>query len=195
MTVWNDKMTAHQAASEQVSINSAFTWSLLLANAYQFCSSNMRVIQHHSAHALDMSTIKVFVYLGLQHKWNQLSPNNSRHTSYIHKWLYAGKWPDLMTSKPDALSTLGYYWTDCNGTTLVDAMAQWSWSGNPVLICIIGTHWKTTEDIPHLTLTGELRGICCEDSEDEKIDRIITASRCMWITFEQGWLQSNSFYR
>ena len=62
-----------------------------------------------------------------------------------------------MTSKPDSVSTLGYHWTyrtgrplepqvhwDATGTTLADASTQWCSSGDPVLICIIGTHWKTT---------------------------------------------------
>ena len=62
-----------------------------------------------------------------------------------------------MTSKPDSVSTLGYHWAyhtgrplepqvhwDATGTTLVDASTQWCSSGDPVLICIIGTHWKTT---------------------------------------------------
>ena len=62
-----------------------------------------------------------------------------------------------MTSKPDSVSTLGYHWTDhtgkplepqvhwdATGTTLADTSTQWCPSGNPVLICIIGTHWKTT---------------------------------------------------
>ena len=62
-----------------------------------------------------------------------------------------------MTSKPDSVSTLGYHWTyrtgrplepqvnwDATGTTLADARPQWCSSGDPVLICIIGTHWKTT---------------------------------------------------
>ena len=117
----------------------------------------MWVLQHYSAHAFDMSTIIIFVYLGLQVKWNQFSSNNSHHTSCIHKGLHAGKWPDLMTSKPDSVSTLGYHWTDhtgrplgpqvhwdATGTTLADASTQWCSSGDPVLICIIGTHWKTT---------------------------------------------------
>ena len=104
-----------------------------------------------------MSTIIVFVYLGLQVKWNQFSSNNSHHTSCIHKGSHAGKWPDLMTSKPDSVSTLGYHWTDhtrrplepqvhwdATGTTLADATTQWCPSGDPVLICIIGTHWKAT---------------------------------------------------
>ena len=62
-----------------------------------------------------------------------------------------------MTSKPDSVSTLGYHRTDrterplepqlhwdATGTTLADASTQWCSSGDPVLICIIGTHWKTT---------------------------------------------------
>ena len=62
-----------------------------------------------------------------------------------------------MTSKPDSVCTLGYHSTDrtgrplepqvhwdATGTTLADASTQWCSSGDPVLICIIGTHWKTT---------------------------------------------------
>ena len=98
-----------------------------------------------------------FVYLGLQVKWNQLSSNKSHHISCIHKGSHAGKWPDLLTSKPDFVSTLGYHWTDhtgrplepqvhwdATGTTLADASTRWCPSGDPVLICIIGTHWETT---------------------------------------------------
>ena len=69
--------------------------------------------EHHSS----------FVYFGLQFKWNQLSSNTFSHTSCIHKELHAGKWPDLNTSKPYTLSTLGYHWTDYTGTTLADAIA------------------------------------------------------------------------
>ena len=117
----------------------------------------MWVLQHYSVHAFDKSIIIVFVYLRSQVKWNQFSSNNSHHTSCIHKGSHAGKWPDLMTSKPDSLSTLGYHWTDhtgrplepqvhwdATGTTLTDASTQWCSSGDPVLMCIIGTHWKTT---------------------------------------------------
>ena len=117
----------------------------------------MWVLQNHSVHAFDMNTIIFFVYLGLQVKRNQLNWNNSHHTSCIHKRSHAGKWPDLMTSKPDSVSTLGYHWTDHSGrplepqvhwvatrTTLADASTQWCPSGDPVLICIFGTHWKTT---------------------------------------------------
>ena len=66
------------------------------------------------------------VYLGLQVKWNQFGSNNSHHTSCIHKGSHAGKWPDQMTTTP------------------ADASTQWCSSGDPVLICIIGTHRKTT---------------------------------------------------
>ena len=117
----------------------------------------MWVLQHHSVHAFDMSTTIVFVHLGLQVKWNQFSSNSSHHTNCIHKGSHAWKWPDLMTSKPDSVSTLGYHWTDhtgrplepqvhwdATGTILADARTQWCSSGDPVLICIIGTHWKTT---------------------------------------------------
>ena len=76
----------------------------------------------------------------------------------LYTWgSHAGKWPDLMTSEPDSVSTLEYHWTDhtgrplephvhcdATGTTLADANTQWCSSGDPVLTCIIGTHWKTT---------------------------------------------------
>ena len=156
MPVWNDKMAGQQAASGQDMVNSAFTWSLRLCKEYQFFSSNVWVLQHHPVHALDISTIIFFVYLGLQFRWNQLSSNNSPHTSCIHKGLHAGKWPDLMTSKPDSVRTLGCHWTDYTGTTLADTIIQWCPSGKPVLICIIGTHWKTTGRPPedHWKHTG-----------------------------------------
>ena len=130
MPVWNDRVVVHQAASGEVSVNSAFTWGLLLCNAYQFYSSNLWVLRHHSVHALDMSTIKVFVYLGLQFKWNQLSSNNARHTNCIHERLHAGNWPDRMASKSDALSTLG----TTGQTTLEPNWHIVSPSGFPVTI-------------------------------------------------------------
>ena len=117
----------------------------------------MWVLQQYSVHAFDMSTITVFVYLGLQVKWNQFSSNKSYHTGCIHKGSHAGKRPDIMTSKADSVSTLGYHWTDhtvrplepqvhwdATGAILADASTQWCSSGDPVLIYIIGTHWKTT---------------------------------------------------
>ena len=106
---------------------------------------------------LNWASLYFFVYLGLQIKWNQSSSNNFKNTGCIHKGSHAGKWPDLITSKPDSVSTLGYHWTDhtgrplepqvhwdATGTTLADAGTQWCPNGDPVLICIIGTHWKTT---------------------------------------------------
>ena len=125
--------------------------SLLLCNGFQICSSHMWVLQHYSVHDFVLSIIIIFVYLGLKVKWNQFSSNNSHHTSCIHKGSHAGKWPDLMTSKPDYVSTLGYRWTDhtgrplephwdATGTSLADTSTQWCSSGDPVLIFIIGTH-------------------------------------------------------
>ena len=69
MPVWNDKMAGQETANGQVFINSALTWSLLLCNAYQFCSSNVWVLQYHCVHTWDMSTIIVFVYLELQFQY------------------------------------------------------------------------------------------------------------------------------
>ena len=133
----------------------------------------MWVLQHHSAHVIDVSIIILFVYLGLQVTWNQLSSNNSHHTSCIHKGSHAGKWPDLMTSKPDSVSTLGYHWTDhtgrplkpqvhwdASGATLANASTQWCSSGDPVLIYIIGTHWKTTGAISTLGCHWNHTGWC-----------------------------------
>ena len=107
-----------------------------------------------------MSTIIDFVYLGLQFKWNQLTTNNSRHTSCIHKGLHAGKWPDLLIFKPDSARTLVYHWTDYTGTALADAITQWCPSGNPVLICMIGTHWKTTGATSTLGIPMNHTGWC-----------------------------------
>ena len=138
MPVWNNKMAVHQGASGWVSVNSSFTWSLLLCSAYQFCSSNVWGLQHHSVYALGISIIIVFVNLGLQFKWNQLSPTNSRHTSCKNKGLHAGKWPDLITSKPDAVSTLGYRW-NYTGWCYRPVVFQWQSSVNL-------HNWNTLED-------------------------------------------------
>ena len=40
--------------------------------------------------------------------------------------------------------TLSQVHWDATGTTLADASTQWYPSDNPVLICLIGTHWITT---------------------------------------------------
>ena len=70
-----------------------------------------------------------FVYLGLQVKWNQLSSNNSQHTSCIYIGSHAGKWPNLMTSKPDSASTQGYHWTNHTGRPL-EPQVHWDATGN-----------------------------------------------------------------
>ena len=87
MLVWNDKMAGHQTASGQVCVNLAFTWCLLPCNRYQFCSSNVWALQHRSVHDFHISTIIVFVYLGLQFKWKPFGSNNYRHTSCIHVYI------------------------------------------------------------------------------------------------------------
>ena len=82
-------------------------------------------------------------------------------------WSDLAQWPPNQT----LVSTLWYHWTDhtgrplepqihwyATGTTLDYASTQWCLSGDPVLICIIGTHWKTTGDTStlgcHLNPTG-----------------------------------------
>ena len=78
-----------------------------------------------------------------------------------------------MTSKPDSVGTLGCHWADhtgrplepqvhwnATGTTLADASAQWCSSGDPVLICIIGTHWKTTRATSTLGCHWDHTGWC-----------------------------------
>ena len=89
---------------------------------------------------------------GVASHMKSFSSNNSHHTSCIHKGWHAGKWPDLMTSKPDYVSTLGYHWTDhtgrplepqvhwdATGATLADASTQWRSSVNL-------HNWNTLED-------------------------------------------------
>ena len=86
-------------------------------------------------------------------KSNEISlAQTTHHTSCIQKGLHAWKWLDIMTSKPDSVSTLGYNWTDhtgrphepqvhwdATGTTLADASTHWCPSGDPV-----ETHCNTT---------------------------------------------------
>ena len=64
MPVWNYKMAGHQASRWQVSVNSSFTLGLLLSNAYQILLWK-RVLQHHSMHALGISTIIFFCVFGV----------------------------------------------------------------------------------------------------------------------------------
>ena len=144
MPVWNDKMTGHQAARGQVSVNSAFTWSLLLSNAYQYCS-NVWVLQHHSVHASNLGTIIVFVYFGLQYQWNQLSWNNSRHTSCIHNGLHAGKWPDLQTRRSQYTGIpLDRLYMNHTGWCYRLVVFQWQSSVNLHNWNTLEDHWRTT---------------------------------------------------
>ena len=85
-------MTGHQAASGQVSVNSALTWV--------YCSA--------------------------------------MHTSSV---LQTCEYFNITLCMPCIWAPL------YTGTTLADASNQWCPSGNPMSICIIGTHWKTTGSI------------------------------------------------
>ena len=177
----------------------------------------MWILKHHPVHAFDMSTIIVFVYLWLQTKWNQFGSNNSHQTSCIHKGLHAGKWPDLMISKPDSASTLGYHWTDhtgrplepqvdwdATGTTLADASTQWCPSVDTGLICIMGTPGRPLEPQVHWDATGTTLADASTQwcpSGDPVLICIIethwnTTGRPLeypWNTLEMHWLTNNSF--
>ena len=48
---------------------------------------------------------------------------------------------DLTQRPPNQIMSV--HW-DATGATLADASTQWCSSGDLVLICIVGTHWKTT---------------------------------------------------
>ena len=139
----------------------------------------------------------VFVHFGLQVKWNQFSSNNSHQTRCIHKGLHAGKWPDLMTSKSDYVSTLGYHWTDhtgrplepqvhwdATGTTLADASTQLCSSGDPVLICIIGTRWKTTGATSTLGCHWNHTGWCKQPVVSQWRSSVNLHN---WDTLEHNW--------
>ena len=120
MSVWNDKMAEHQEASRQVSVNSAFTWSLRLCNVYQFWFSNMWVLQHHACLGYEHH-YSFFVYLGLQFKWNRFSSNNFHHTSltlipaWINNYIHYKVWDEIT-----------YPFLNFNGA-IVDV---WEWISN-----------------------------------------------------------------
>ena len=105
---------------------------------------NVWVLQHHTVHTFDMNRIIVLWTWGCNSNEISIAQTTLANTSYIHKGLHAGKSLDQLTSKPDALSTLGYHWTDLTGAIMADAISQWSSSRNPQVICISGTYWKTT---------------------------------------------------
>ena len=83
-------------------------------------------------HVLDMNTIRVLCIWGFSSKEISLAQIT---LSYKNKGLYDGKWPDLMTPKPDTVSTLGYHCTDCYHPMVF----QWQSSVNL-------HNWNTLED-------------------------------------------------
>ena len=115
---------------------------------------HMWVLHHHSAHVFDLSIIIVFVYLGLQVTWNQLSSNNSHHTSCIGVACWEVTWPnDLQTrfcqytgipldrshwKTTGATGTLGCHWNH-TGWCKHPVVFQWRSSVNL-------HNWNTLED-------------------------------------------------
>ena len=89
-----------------------------------------------------------------------------------------------MTSEPDAVSTLGYHWTDYTGTTLDDAITKWPPSGNPkLLMYIIGTHWNITGDTGTLGCHWNHTGWCLHQvSQSRSSDNLHN-----WNTLEHHW--------
>ena len=92
------------------------SWNLLICNAYQFCSSNLWVLQHHS----------VFF-------WNE-----HHYRYYVFRVRIFGK--------PELICLIGIQWETTGTTSTLGCHCNhtgWWWSnGNPVVICIIGTHCR-----------------------------------------------------
>ena len=76
------EMTRWRDTSKQVDRSLLFQPLLGVYCSAMDASSALNTCDY-SVHAFDMSTIIVFVYLGLQIKWNQFSTNNSHHSSCI----------------------------------------------------------------------------------------------------------------
>ena len=133
MPAWNDKMAGQQVASGPVSVNSALTalqcipvlFSKRVSISTSFCAC-LGYEHHYSCKSNEISLAQRTLAISIE---------------YI-RGLHAGKWPDLMISKPDCQYT-GIP-LDYTGTTLADAITQWCPSGNQVIISIIGIHWTTT---------------------------------------------------
>ena len=107
----------------------------------------MWIRQHHSVHALDVGTIIVFVNLGLQFNWNQLSANKSRHRSCIIRGCMQGS--DLTEWCPNQM--LLVHWVTIKQTTLEPhwlmyhpVVFQWQSSGNLHNCNTLEDHWKAT---------------------------------------------------
>ena len=132
-------MAGHQAASRQVSVNSAFTWSLLLCDGYQFCTSNTWVLQHHSVHALDMNAIIVLcIWCCSSNEINLAQTTLAIWVVYIRGCMLGS---DLTQWPPNQIMSV--HWDTTGQTTLEP---QWpmqpvvfQWQSNCIEI-----HWKTT---------------------------------------------------
>ena len=139
MPVWNDKMAGHQPATW----TGVCTYSLYLEfTAPQWIP--VLLLTHVSTSTSPCACLWYkhhysFCVFGVASQIKSVNSKNSHHTSCIHKGLHAGRWPDLMTSKPDSVSTLGCHWNQ-TGWCQHPVVFQW----RSVLICIIGTHWNTT---------------------------------------------------
>ena len=161
MPVWNDEMVGHQAANEQASVSSASIWRLLLCNAYRLSPSDVWVIPHHSLHAFDMRTIKIFVYFVLQFNKTHLAQT----TFAIPVVCWEVTWPADFQTRCCQYTGIPLGWLHWNhtGWCYHPVVFQWKSSSNlrncnrledhwshkytrkplePVLICIIGAHWK-----------------------------------------------------
>ena len=135
MSVWNSKMAGHQAASGQVFVNSAFTWSLLLCNAYQSCSSNEWVLQHHFVYALDMCTLKVLVYFGCSSNGIAQWPSGGNPVLIC---IIGAQWKTIA-----ATSTLGCHWHH-TGWCEHPVVSQWQSSVNLHDLNTLEDHWNIT---------------------------------------------------
>ena len=83
--------------------------------------------------------------------------NSDRLSSDIKLWTNENSY-NCNTLEDHWYTGIPYHWTNYNGTTLADAITQWSSSGNPEPICIIWTHCTTTGTTStvgyHLNHTG-----------------------------------------
>ena len=70
------------------------------------------------------------------------------------------------------------------GTTLADASTQWCSSGDPVLICIIGTHWKTTGATSTLGCHWNHTGWCLHPAVSQWWSSVNLHN---WNTLEDHW--------
>ena len=102
----------------------------------------MWIFQHHSQHALYLGTNIVLCIRGCSSNKSSLA-ERTLAIQVVYMCLHADMWLDLMTSKADAFSTLGYHWADNTGTTLDDAITQWQSRAHHVHNWnILEYHWR-----------------------------------------------------